>query len=207
MVHDQVPYTVCLSTDYLWDSYSPNKDVVTEVKQYLVETLWLSKDGKWNEFGGAKINEKRFATRRTDSSEDKTFKFFSRLFNTVLEYLRQSERGTPVEEMVHAGYVEPESTRFSGNRPNAFLRMVTETPPTPGKVRWRDLTCPFEYKFGDSNAVDVSKPGSIACGDHVLIPHRTTLRRCGVSTTSCAATPVECSRLVPPCMGRCSVSG
>ena len=160
MVHDQVPYTICLSTDYLWDSCSPNKDVVTEVKQYLVEKLWLTKDGKWDKFGGAKTNEKLFATRRIGSSKDKTFRFFSRLFNTVLECLRQSERGTPVEEMVHAVYVEPKST---SNRPDAFLRMVTETPLTHGKLRWRDLTCPFEYKFGDGNAVDVSKPGSIAC--------------------------------------------
>jgi len=162
MVHNQVPYTICLSTDHLWNSYSPNEDVVTTVKQYLVERLWLSEEGKWNESGKTKIIKKRFATRK-GSKEDTTFRLFSRLFNTVLECLRQDGHNTSVEEMVHAGYVEPQSTRVSSNRPDAFLRMVTETPPTPGKPRWRDLACPFEYKFGSGDAVDVSKHGSIAC--------------------------------------------
>ena len=57
-------------------------------------------------------------------------------------------RKTSIEKIVNSGYVKPKSTRSTAYQPDALLYMATETPPTLGKCRWRDLTCPFEYKFG-----------------------------------------------------------
>jgi len=207
MVHDQATHLICLPTDYLWESYSPNKGIVAEVKRSLIGKRWLSKEGEWNEFDGTKINKRGFVSWSEGDSEVEIFTFFSRLFNTVLECLRRSGHDTSVEEMVHVFPTEPESVRSRGIRPDGFLHMVTETTPTPGKFRWRDITCPFEYKDGYGDMFGVSKPGFIACRDRALIPHRTMSRRCGASTTSCAATPVGCSRLGPPCTGQSSVSG
>ena len=133
MVYDEVTHPICLPTDHLWGSYSPADNIVTEVKQYLVGERWLSEKGKWGEIDGAKINKKQFVTRGTGDTEARTFVFFSRLFNAMLEYIRQSKLKTSVGNMVNVGYVEPESTRSATHRPKAFLHMATETPPTPGK--------------------------------------------------------------------------
>ncbi|KAF9645744.1 hypothetical protein BDM02DRAFT_3189430 [Thelephora ganbajun] len=49
--------------------------------------------------------------------------------------------------MAHVGSTESESITASIHRPKALLYITAETPPTPGKFRWRDLISPFEYKF------------------------------------------------------------
>lgn len=66
--------------------------------------------------------------------------------------------------MVHAGRTAPKSDRISKHRPDAFLLMNSslESNPQdapgakiPDTVYWRDITCPFEYKFGDGDKEDV----------------------------------------------------
>ena len=179
---DGIPYLICLPTDHLWESYSLDCRLLTEVKSHLVETGLLSNKGEWGNAGGERLNRNHLAA--WSRGADEAFGLFSRLFNAMLGYLQQSGRSASVKEMVHAGSIEPESTEVgSCRRPDAFLHMVTEA--TPDKFRWRDLTCPFEYKFGNGDVVDVdvSRPQSIICQGHVLILYRTTQRRCGASTT------------------------
>ena len=197
---DGVPYLVCLPTDHLWDSCPLDDHLLAEIKSHVVESGLLSEKGEWSNIDGEYLKRENYAAWSEDA--DEAFAFFSRLFNTILGHLRQSGRGTSVQEMVHA-VSEPESNR----RPDAFLHMATETPPVPGKFRWRDLTCPFEYKFANGGAVDVSQPGSITCPDHFFIFYSTESRRCGVSTTLCGATPVECFHSGPPYVGQSSASG
>ena len=128
-----------------------------------------SGEGKRDSFSGEKIDRRQFTTSDEYSDEPPTFSFFSCLFNVVLDYLRKGGQESPVEKVVHAGPSETVSTGSSAHRPDAFLHMVTQTSPPPGKIRWRDLTCPFEYKFEDGEVVDVSRPEFIACRDRVLI--------------------------------------
>ena len=163
---DEVTYLINISTDHLWDAYPLGDGVLKGVKAHLAKEHFLTKTGKWSR---TKVKEEFFRTRETGGSEVKTFRFFSNLFNQVLAYLKKTKRETAVKTMVHAGYVGPESTRVSTHRPDAFLQMAGGTSPTPGKFRWRDLACPFEYKFGDGIAVDVSQPGLVACHDRDLI--------------------------------------
>jgi hypothetical protein len=147
MYREERTYLICLTTDHLWKAYSPDDNVLTEVKAHLVKMRWLSGEGKWDSFSGEKIDRRQFTTPGEDSHEPSTFSFFSRLFNVVLDYLRKGGRETPVERMVYAGPSETVSTGSSAHRPDAFLHMVTQTSPPPGKMRRRNLTCPFEYKL------------------------------------------------------------
>ena len=89
----EVNYLICLSTDHLWKCYSPDDRVVAGVKQYLTEKHWFSKNGEWNEIDGVKIIKRRFEVRGKgkDDGEVKTFVFFARLFNTVLEHFQQNK--------------------------------------------------------------------------------------------------------------------
>lgn len=66
--------------------------------------------------------------------------------------------------MVHAGRTASKSDRISKHRPDAFLLMNSslgsgpqDAPGTeiPDTIHWRDITCPFEYKFGDGDKKDV----------------------------------------------------
>lgn len=148
-------YLICLHTDDLWDAYSLKDHLLTMVKERLIEAHWLSRGSKW---GG--VNGGQFTVLDESGNEAKRFMSFSRLFNVVLEFLRQAGHTPPVERMVHIGSVKHESTRVSGYHPDAFLQLAGGTAPTPGKLRWRDLVCPFEYMLDDDN---VSGPGSIAC--------------------------------------------
>jgi len=199
-------HLTCLPIDHLWESYSPSDDIVTEVRQHLIDKRWLSEKGKWNGIDGEKIDKKHFAAWSKGANEVKAFAFFSRLFNAVLEYLRQSGRGTSIEKMVQVAGAE--STGFGGHRPNAILHVVVKPPLASSRFKWRDLTCPFEYKLRKGDAVDVGQPESItAFQDRVLTLNRTAPRHCGTSIISCAVILVECSRSGPPFRGQCSVSG
>ena len=159
MVIQEVTHLICLSMDHLWESYPLDDGIITGVKQHLVGMNFLSGDGKWSKTGKRKITRGQFEARSRGNSEATTFAFFAHLFNTVLEHIRQSRPGTSVKRMVHAGYTEPDSTRISTNRPDAFLHMATKPPSASGRFKWRDLTCPFEYKFRKGDTVDVSQPG------------------------------------------------
>jgi len=105
----------------LWESYPPNKDVVSEVKQYLIRKHWLPKEGEWNEFDAAKINKRGFVSWSEGNIEVESFTFFSRLFNMVLECLQRSGYDTSVEKMVFACPTRPGSVESSNIRPDAFL--------------------------------------------------------------------------------------
>ena len=151
-------YLILLSPDDLWRSYSLEDDILTGVKRYLIETRWLSEQGKWDSICGEEIDKNQFTgVLGEGGSEVKSFAFFSHLFNTVLEYLRQNGHVTPVQRMVYTGSVGSESTAAATHQPDAFLQLNTGASPTPGKFKWRDLVCPFEYKFGDGDPLDVNQ--------------------------------------------------
>ena len=63
--------------------------------------------------------------------------------------------------MINAGSASLKPGKISTNRPDAFLLMNSsltagaQGPDTPYQVYWRDLTCPFEYEFGDGDEIDV----------------------------------------------------
>lgn len=79
----------------------------------------------------------------------------TRFWNTF----SRGEVDTAVKAMVHAGSFGLKSTRISTNRREAFLLLVCST---TGGLLWRELVCPFGYKFGDGDRADVSEPESIA---------------------------------------------
>ena len=166
ILHEEGTYLISPSLDDLWRSYSLEDRVSTEAKRYLIQTNWFSGQGKWGSMGGEEINKQHFVVRGEDDSELQPFMFFSRLFNAILECFRQRGVYTSVKTMVHTGPVEPESTSL---RPDAFLHVATGASPTWGKFRWRDVTCPFEYKLDNGDAIGVSRPEPITCRDSVLI--------------------------------------
>lgn len=187
---------ISLSTDNLWRAYPPDDATLRGVHQYLIQTHWLSEQGEFN--------REQFADMDEEGSEVELSTFFSNIFNAVLEYLRQHGHETLVRRMVHTDPTESESTGATSYRPDAFLHLTTGASPTSGKFKWRDLTCPFEFKFGGDDAVDIS---NFWFRDHVLTPYRTTSRWYKSSITSCARTPAEYSPLESLYVAPCSVSG
>jgi len=153
MLIESVPYVINLPISRLWDSYSPGTHL-TEVKAHLVERGILSEEGDW-----VNVDREDFDSRGSGRREDKVFEFFSDLFNVVLEYLKQRGAVTAVQTMVNAGFVGPESTRISTNRPDAYVQV---TSPTGGGLIWRKVVSPFEYKFGDGDRNDVGETELIA---------------------------------------------
>jgi len=192
-------YLISLPTEYLWESYLLEDQVLTNVRQHLITESWLTGDGAWNP---EKIDRDQFDVGRD------AFDFFPRLFNMVMGYLQRTGPKTPlVKTMMHSGNGGPESTRDSTYKPDAFLYVTTDPTSMPDKFRWRDLTCPFEYKFDDGYPVNVSQPESIARQDHIFILRRTTTGRCGTSLTSCVLTLVGRFRLDAPYKAQSSASG
>jgi len=182
-----------LSLDDLWRSFPLDDDILAGVKQHLIQTQWLSEHEKWDSICGEEIDRNQFAVagEGEDGSEVKSFAFFSHLFNAVLEYLRQRGHETSVKGMVYAGSTRSESTAGTSHPPDAFLQLNAGTSPTPGKFKWRDLVCPFEYKLSDGEPLNVSQPNLAAFPNRVLNLSRTTPRHCRASIASCAATHVE----------------
>ncbi|KAF9646538.1 hypothetical protein BDM02DRAFT_3270901 [Thelephora ganbajun] len=148
---EEVSHLICLPLEYLWESYPLDNADLPKVKQHLVQKNLLSNKGKWH----PTIHKERFAKKSDGIREAELFSIFSRTFNAVLSSLADHEKPTSgcVERMVHAVSVEPQSAR---HQPDAFLLVDTGTSPKPTghRFRWRDLTCPFEYKFGNGDAVD-----------------------------------------------------
>lgn len=162
-----IPHLICPSTNHLWQSYPLEDRILAVVRGYLVECGWLSNRGRLMESRG-ELKKARFHARHTGDSEEKTFAFFANLFNAVLNHIQRSRKQTSIKGMIHAGSITPTSTIPSTHRPDAFLHVDTKTPLTPGKAKWRNLTCPFEYKFGGGSALDVSQPQMITCWDLFL---------------------------------------
>jgi hypothetical protein len=202
---EEVSHLTCLPLDHLWKSYPLDNIDIPNVNRHLVQESLLSNKGEWHDT----IRKEQFAVRLGGAREAKLFEVFSRIFNEVRSSLKDSDKPTPgrVERMVHAGSVEPQSDRTGSHRPDAFLLVCPETKSTGRRFQWRDLTCPFEYKFGNGDALDVSQHEPTAPWKHVLIVCRIIPRCCGASTTSCAATPVEFSPLESVYMVPSFVSG
>ena len=144
MLYENI-HPIYLPASDLWHAYSLEDRLLTKVRLHLIETRWLSGEGEWDNLSGVERSA-----------------FFPRLFNVVLRFLRGSGRATPIEKMVHVSSAEPGSTKIARCHPDAFLQMVVRTSPTPGKFRWRDLVCPFQYMLGD-DTTNVSDLESIAC--------------------------------------------
>jgi len=143
-------HLISLPTEYLWESYQLEDQVLTNVRQHLITASWLTENGGWDP---TEVDRDQF-----DVSGD-AFDFFPRLFNVVLGCIQRTGHKTPlVKTMMHSEDVGPESARDSTCQPDAFFHMTTDPAPMPDKFRWRDLTCPFEYKFGDGSIVNVSQP-------------------------------------------------
>lgn len=153
---EEVSHLICLPLEHLWESYPLNANALANVKQHLAQKKLLSDDGKWN----PTIRKERFAKKLHGVHEADTFNIFSRTFNGVVSSLADCGGLTPgcVERMVHAGSIKPQSDRTSSHRPDAFLLVHAKSPQKPTKdgFRWRDITCPFEYKFGNGDTIDVS---------------------------------------------------
>ena len=198
---------ISLSTDDLWRSYSLDDAILTGVKQHLIKTRWLSEQGKWDSICGEEIDRNKFAVLGEDGSEVESFAFFSHLFNTVLEYLRRRGHGAPVKRVVYAGAVRSGSTGATSHQLDAFLQLNTGASPTPGKFKWRDLVCPFEYKLGDGYPLNASRLNSVTFLDHTLTLSRMTPRHYAAFVAFCVVTPVGSSLSEPPCMAPHFVSG
>ena len=204
IVSDALPYVINLSKEHLWKSYLLQDQDLSDVRRHLVENGWLTEDGRWDH---ADVKRKRFTTKRSGDTEVKAFGFLRLLFNTILDFLQRTKGKTFfLQTMVDAGSTQVISTRISTHRADAFLYTVA-VPLPPQQHTWKVTTCPFEYKFGNGDAIDVSWPNSIACQNHVFNVHRTTPRHCGTLSTSCGPTPAECSRLDALYKAQSSASG
>lgn len=154
LLRDHITLVMCLPLEKMWDFF-PTKYKLDEVRRHLVDKGLLV-DGKWKG-----IHRDRLEKKQTGDTEYKIFEPVSDIFNQILAFVESNQQGdTAVRRMVHAGTMTPTSTRRSGgSRPDAFLEMASPCPNTAkGKqrvYRWRDITCPFEYKFGKGDSADV----------------------------------------------------
>ncbi|KAF9783771.1 hypothetical protein BJ322DRAFT_1066999 [Thelephora terrestris] len=151
---DEVPHLICLPLDCLWGSYPVDASNLKRTKQSLVQQGLLSDEQTWSP---TVIRRENFNRRTTGSCETRVFQVFSHIFNGIMSSLASGDTTMSgcVERMVHAGPIEPKSDRQT-HRPDAFLIAHSETSPKPTEreTRWRDVTCPFEYKFGNDNSTD-----------------------------------------------------
>ena len=114
-------YLTCLPTSRLWEAYSLEDRLLTEVKLHLIKTGWLSEQGKWCDFDGETVDRERFTIWDEDDGENNSLVFFSRLFGVVLGFLQRSGRMTHVKEMVCASSIELRSTDATDPLSDAFL--------------------------------------------------------------------------------------
>jgi len=163
MPHKEDTYLTCLYVRRLWEAYSLEDSLLTQVKLHLTETHWLSEEGKWGKFGGEEVCTERFTAWDEDEDDIKSLVFFSDLFDVVLRHLRGSGHMNPVKGMVYVGSIEPESTRTADRMPDAFLCTTDRASPTTDRFAWRDLVCPFAHKSDDGEFLDVREPEPITC--------------------------------------------
>ena len=158
IVREDIGYVIRLPIDYLW-THCTLAHSLDDVRAHLTERDWL-REGKWNP---EKVTKENLDSQR-DLLEHAAFKPLADIFNEVLAYPSTVATEKDVRTMVHAGSAIPKSDRISTNQPDAFLLMsssnanssrAASVTDAPYPVRWRDLTCPFEYKFGDGNKIDV----------------------------------------------------
>jgi hypothetical protein len=205
---DEVPHLICLPLDCLWGSWPVDASDLKRTKQSLVQQGLLSDEQAWSP---TFIRRENFNSRTTGFCETRVFQVFLHIFNGIMSSLASGDKPMPgcVDRMVHAGSIEPKSDRQSSHRPDAFLIAHSETSPKPteSETRWRDVTCPFEYKFGNGDATDVCHTFYCLLGVARLMVCRTTSKRCGAFTISCAVILVVSSLLESPYAGPHSPSG
>jgi len=157
MVRKDIGHFVTLPLKVLWST--PLACELGDIQQHLIRQGWLS-DGRWN---SRKISKENLNSR-SGLSEWDAFQPLADIFNEILTCSQAATIRKDVHRMVHAGQIAPKSDRISKHRPDAFLLMKSslksnpqEAPgaKTPDTVHWRDITCPFEYKFGDGDEEDV----------------------------------------------------
>jgi len=69
-------YLTCLPTSRLWEAYSLEDRLLTEVKLHLIKTGWLSEQGKWCDFDGETVDRERFTIWDEDDGENNSLVFF-----------------------------------------------------------------------------------------------------------------------------------
>lgn len=157
IVLEDIGRVVITPDSYLWDIY-PVPPEFKAIKQRLTDEGWLTSDNKWNP---ERISREYLERRRKGSTEQDSFKPLADIFNTILSYKPSSSN---ILGMVNAGLHSLKSDRISTNRPDAYL--VLQPPQVkpssngtkiPKQRLWRDVVCPFEYKFGDGDKDDVSR--------------------------------------------------
>ena len=158
MVLEDIGRVVIVPNSYLWDIYPVTHDF-EGIRRHLTKEGWLTNEHKWNP---GRISKEYLRQWRKGSTEQEAFKPLADIFNAILSY-EPSESNSIVLGMVNAGLHSLKSDRISTNRPDAYLvlRPPQMKPSTEGakisKQRlWRDVVCPFEYKFGDGDKDDVS---------------------------------------------------
>ena len=176
IVREDIGHVILPPLDSLWECY-PSKHKLDGIKSHLTHLGWLC-DGKWNP---ARLS-KQSVQKAGNLTEYEAFKCLAEIFNDVLQLDASTREHVGVKSMIHAGYTEPKSDKISVHRPDAFLFMhsgLNNSPPPgngghppttpvaiiPTSVYWKDLTCPFEYKFEKGNEDDVrpsvSSPGCV----------------------------------------------
>lgn len=100
-----------------------------------------------------------FAERHENECKGTIFRVISEIFTAMKDSLGGDSQGCVVK-MVRTGAVVPRSDRTSSHTPDTFLLAATEGSPKPrnrAPFCWKDLTCPFKYKFGNGDVVDVGQ--------------------------------------------------
>ena len=155
IVREDVGHAIRLPIDYLW-THCALVHSLDDIRTYLTELGWL-RDGKWNP---EKVSKEKLDGQR-DLLEHVAFEPLADIFNQILAYSPTVAMEKDVRTMIHTS---PKSDGISTNRPDAFLLMnsgiassLGDAPAAgaPHLVHWRDLTCPFEYEFGDGDKKDV----------------------------------------------------
>lgn len=145
----EVPHLKCLPLDSLWASFLPDDTCLVKIKSSLAVKVF--RDGQWN--------REKAAFLKRGEGEVKVFSFFSDIFDEIQALIPEHARGCVIK-MIDTGSYTPISERRATCRPDAFLiaRGTPDFEPlTESPYYWRDLTCPFEYKFGNGDEADVGQ--------------------------------------------------
>lgn len=154
IVREDIGRVVIAPDSYLWNLY-PVPHEFKAIRQHLTEEGWLTSDDKWNP---ERVSGEHLKQRRKGFTEQEAFEPLAKVFNTILLYKPSSSN---VLGMVNAGSHSLKSDRISTNRPDAYLVLrPPQVKPSakgtkiPKRQLWRDIACPFEYKFGDGDKND-----------------------------------------------------
>ena len=155
IVCEDIGYVIRLPIDYLWTHCTLIYNL-DDVKAHLAEQDWILFQDSISHLA-AKDN----FNRRQGLPEHAAFKPLADIFNQILTYPQAVAMGKDVRTMVNAGSASHKPRKISTNRPDAFLLVNSSLtagargPDAPYQVHWRDLTCLFEYEFGDGDEIDV----------------------------------------------------